>query len=219
MTVPATRDSSTETAAAPAILVVEDDDLVSAWLVRAFAKWRPVVRVGNVQDAQRRLCDKTARYVALVTDVGLPDGSGLDVVRIAREQRESIAVLVLTGSSQPKVVNGSFLLGASFLRKPTTSESLEMFARRAIACEAVEDTRVLRALEGACSEWGLSDREAELLGISIADKARDELAAALGVTENTAKTYVKGLLRKSGARSVDHLVQLILRRALSGAAS
>ncbi len=200
----------------PGFLVVEDDDLVARWLVRAFSKFRPVHRAGTVADGRARLADPNLKLVALCTDINLPDGLGLDVLRTARELHPRIATLVLTANTQPKIVNNSFLLGASFLSKPTTAESLETFARRALACEGVEDTRVLRVLEMVAGEWSLSDREVELLGLAVADRPRDQLADALGVTENTTKTQVKNLLRKSGTKNLDHLVRVVLHRALQG---
>lgn len=200
----------------PGFLIVEDDEMVARWLVRAFTRFRPVVRAATVADALSRLADPELRLVALCTDVNLPDGSGLDVLRATREKHPRVPALVLTGSTQPKVVNGSFLLGASFLSKPTTEESLDTFARRALACEGVDDANVLRVIELAAHEWALSDREVELLGLAVADRPRDELADALGVSENTTKTQVRSLLRKSSARNLDHLVRIVLKRALQG---
>lgn len=200
----------------PAILVVEDEDMVARWLVRVFSKFRPVVRAATVADARVKLGDPSLRLVALCTDVNLPDGSGLDVLRATREAHPRIAALVLTGSTIPRVVNNSFLLGASFLSKPTTEESLETFARRAIACEAVGDSNVLRVIETVANEWALSDREVQLLGLAVADRPRDELADALGVSENTTKSQVKSLLKKSAAKNLDQLVRIVLKRALAG---
>ncbi len=197
-----------------AFLVVEDDPLVARWLARAFDRFRTVDTVGTVAAGQALLTDPTRSWAALVTDYGLPDGSGLDLARFARDRHPTLPILVLTGTTVPKVVNGSFLLGASFLSKPTTQESLELFARKALAREAVEDTRVLDMIEVVSREWALSEREIELLTLSMADRPRGDLADALGVTENTAKTQVKSLLRKSGARNLDHLVRVVLKRAL-----
>lgn len=202
--------------ARPGFLVVEDDDLVARWLVRAFSKFRPVQRAASVAEGRTRLADPTLKLLALCTDINLPDGLGLDVLRTAKELHPRISALVLTANTQPKIVNNSFLLGASFLTKPTTEESLETFARRALACEGVEDTRVLHVVEAVATEWSLSDREVELLGLAVADRPRDELADALGVTENTTKTQVKNLLRKSNTKNLDHLVRVILKRALQG---
>ncbi len=196
-------------------LIVEDDEQVAKWLVRVFSSFRPTVRVGNIRSAREAISELAKPLIAIVSDVNLPDGSGLDVVRYAREERPSIAVLVLTSSTQPRVVNNSFLLGASFLSKPTTEESLQVFARKAIAAEGVDDTRVLRVLERVAEEWSLTDRESELLTLAVTDRPRGDLAAALGVSENTAKTQIKNLLRKSSARNLDHVVRVVLRRALT----
>ena len=208
----------TEGNSPPCFLVVEDDEMVARWLVRAFSRFRPVVRAATVAQAREKLADPALKLVALCTDVNLPDGSGLDVLRATREAHPRVPALVLTANTQPKVVNNSFLLGASFLSKPTTEESLETFARRALACEGVDDSNVLRVIEQVAHEWSLSDREVELLGLAVADRPREEIADAMGVSENTAKTQVKSLLKKSAAKNLDHLVRIILKRALSGSA-
>jgi DNA-binding NarL/FixJ family response regulator len=200
-------------------LVVEDDELVARWLVRVFSKFRPTTHARTISEAKEIIGDRSRALLALVSDMNLPDGLGLDIVRYAREQRSGLAVLVLTGNTQPRIVNNSFLLGASFLTKPTTEESLEVFARKALATEGVEDTRILRVLEIVAAEWSLTDRESELLTLAASDRARADLAAALGVSENTAKTQVKNLLRKAGARNLDHAVRIVLRRALTGESS
>lgn len=199
----------------PGFLVVEDDEQVARWLVRVFSAFRPTTHASRVEEARKRLADPNLSLVGVCSDVNLPDGSGLDVVRYAREQRPAVAVLVLTSLTQPRVVNNSFLLGASFLTKPTTEESLGVFARKAIAAEGVDDARVLTVLQRVADEWSLTDREAELLTLAVSDRPRGDIASALGVTENTAKTQVKNLLRKAGARNLDHVVRIVLRRALS----
>jgi len=196
-------------------LVVEDDEAVAKWLVRVFSPFRPTTRAATIQAARDVIAETSKPLVAIVSDVNLPDGSGLDVVRFAREKRPAISVLVLTSSTQPKVVNNSFLLGASFLSKPTTEESLAVFARKAIAAEGVGDERVLAVLERVTEEWSLTDREAVLLTLAVSDRPRAELAAALGVSENTAKSQVKNLLRKSATHNLDHVVRIVLRRALA----
>ncbi len=200
----------------PGFLVVEDDEHVARWLTRVFSSFRPATHVGTVREARTFIAAINYRLAAVVTDINLPDGSGFDVVRMTREHRPSMSVLVLTSSVQPKVVNTSFLLGASFLTKPTTEESLSTFARKALAMERVADVRVVAALERFVEEWALSEREAELLAHAVADKPRAELASTLGVSENTAKSHVRRLLQKSGTTDLEHVVRLVLRRALSG---
>ncbi|MEP6620471.1 MAG: PAS domain-containing protein [bacterium] len=56
-----------------------------------------VVAVRDVQEAQRHLDDDGIPLDVLVTDIGLPDGSGWDLVAFARERRPTLRIGVVTG--------------------------------------------------------------------------------------------------------------------------
>jgi CheY-like chemotaxis protein len=56
-----------------------------------------VESVRTVADGRRRLADVARPIDVLVTDIGLPDGSGWDLVAFAREVRPSIRIGVVTG--------------------------------------------------------------------------------------------------------------------------
>ena len=53
--------------------------------------------VRNVEEARERLADGSFALDVLVTDIGLPDGSGWDIVAFARELRPSLRIGVVTG--------------------------------------------------------------------------------------------------------------------------
>jgi CheY-like chemotaxis protein len=56
-----------------------------------------VCAVRNVEEAHERLKDEGYALDVLVTDIGLPDGSGWDLVAFAREQRPTLRIGVVTG--------------------------------------------------------------------------------------------------------------------------
>jgi signal transduction histidine kinase len=56
-----------------------------------------VEAVRNVEEARALISDPAYRCEVLVTDIGLPDGSGWDLVAYAREQRPSLRIGVVTG--------------------------------------------------------------------------------------------------------------------------
>jgi PAS domain S-box-containing protein len=56
-----------------------------------------VVAVGTVEQARKRLEDDTFGIDVMVTDIGLPDGSGWDLVAFARQVRPSLRIGVVTG--------------------------------------------------------------------------------------------------------------------------
>ena len=53
--------------------------------------------VKNVEEARARLEDESFPLDVLVTDIGLPDGSGWDLVAYARDVRPSLRIGVVTG--------------------------------------------------------------------------------------------------------------------------
>ena len=53
--------------------------------------------VKNVEEARERLEDETFLLDVLVTDIGLPDGSGWDLVAFARDVRPALRIGVVTG--------------------------------------------------------------------------------------------------------------------------
>src|SRR5207248_11713280 len=83
-----------------AFLRVEDDPAIARAIGRLLAKSRPTHHVSRVAEAKAALEDATS-WTGLVVDIGLPDGSGLDVLSAAREKWPTLPALVLTGSTQP----------------------------------------------------------------------------------------------------------------------
>ena len=53
--------------------------------------------VKSVEEARARMDDHTYGFDVLLTDIGLPDGSGWDLVSYAREQRPTLRIGVVTG--------------------------------------------------------------------------------------------------------------------------
>jgi two-component system response regulator PilR (NtrC family) len=81
---------------------------------------------GGIQDAMTLLETASPMYEVLVTDIGLADGSGWDLISIARERWRSLRIGVVTGW-EPRA--GAGVDGDFILRKPVrTSELLAQVA-------------------------------------------------------------------------------------------
>lgn len=77
------------------ILLVEDDDQLGAALLRALAQAGfDATWVRGAQDGDLHLC--TQSYGALLLDLGLPDGSGMEVLKALRLRDDRTPVLILT---------------------------------------------------------------------------------------------------------------------------
>src|SRR5262245_26557282 len=115
------------------ILHVEDDLALRALVTLAFENFGyrgTVVAVGTVHAAIKRL-DETAQaagtFDLVISDMHLPDGSGLDVVRHLRSTRAWMftPVLILSGDVDPKKVGRAYALGANaYVDKSPAGRSL-----------------------------------------------------------------------------------------------
>jgi DNA-binding NtrC family response regulator len=110
------------------LLVVEDREALRQMLVRALAgEGYVVVAAGDVAEARAALASGE-RIDLVISDLKLPDGSGLDVLALAREHaapQPPPPVVVLTGFGSVAAAVAAMKLGAAdFLEKPVDLERL-----------------------------------------------------------------------------------------------
>lgn len=106
------------------LLLAEDDEMLALSLLRLLrTAGFAVDHVVTAERAQRMGLQED--YRAAVLDIGLPDGSGLGVLRAWREARLELPVLLLTarGDWQDKV-NGLQAGADDYLAKPFHAEEL-----------------------------------------------------------------------------------------------
>lgn len=183
------------------LLCLEDDRLVQTALRKVLDDLEISV-AGTVAEAKRLV--RSRRFDAWLLDVVVPDGSGLELLGWARERGDHTPAIVVTGVLDPGLVNPAQALGAEFLYKPFTTANLRAFLARALASPRAESTRV-NALDDLIAVYELSDREIALVRCVARGLARRDLARALDVSDNTVKTHVRRLLRKTGHRDLAHL--------------
>jgi DNA-binding response OmpR family regulator len=116
------------TAAPFVILYVEDNDLIREAFADLLATaGRRVVAVADGAGARTVLREETVDL--LMTDVSLPDGSGLDVARDALRQNAGLPVIVCSGYD---AIEAARVLGptAHPLTKPVDLHELEALVER-----------------------------------------------------------------------------------------
>jgi DNA-binding response OmpR family regulator len=112
------------------ILVVDDDAILGRSLAGIIQQYGgDVTVVGSARLAMEQIAN-VAAWTALILDVSLPDGSGLDVLRRARAADPSVPALILTGFLDRDVPNAAFDLRAEYLVKPASATQLNAFLRR-----------------------------------------------------------------------------------------
>ena len=177
-------------------LVVDDDVLVGRQLVRVVRAFGEAIVAGSVSGAMAMLAERVA-WDGFFVDLGLPDGSGLDVVGAARTAFPGKRAMVLTGNVEPRLINAVHDLGACYVVKPVEVARIERFCFEITTPSATDrqqppspgPSAIPASLEGCISRLRelLSLRLDPLvryaIGAIVADiKARPELYGTSGVT-------------------------------------
>jgi DNA-binding NarL/FixJ family response regulator len=194
-------------------LVVEDHPMVMRTLRSYLQRVGSVVEAGTVEEGLRAF-DENEDLAGMLVDVNLPDGLGTDLIREIRRRDPVLPILMLTGSDERGWANQAHALGVEFVFKPVVTESLDRFSARAIAKASSGDDSLATVVSELVCNHGLSPREVQVLTLSLGGTPRMALTDELGVSDNTVKTTVRHLLRKTTADTLDDLVQYVMRTAL-----
>jgi DNA-binding NarL/FixJ family response regulator len=205
------RERSVSTSAE--FLVVEDHPMVMRTLRTYLQRVGTVVEAGTVQEGLLAF-EQHPGLAGMLVDVNLPDGLGTDLIREIRRRDPVLPILMLTGSDERGLANEAHALGVEFVFKPIVTESLERFSARAVARASSGDDSLAAVVSELVSSHGLSPREVQVLTLSLGGTPRVALTDEMGVSDNTVKTTVRHLLRKTTADTLDDLVQYVMRAAL-----
>jgi DNA-binding NarL/FixJ family response regulator len=202
----------------PRILLVEDEEHTRARLARALSGDSRLAFVGAEGTvAAGRAALESLRPDVLITDLELPDGSGLELIRAIETLRLPTLPMVITVFGDEKTVIEALEAGAlGYLLKDGTADylvrsTLELLQNGSPISPAIA-RHLLRRLHDAPSPPGvgadlaadvpsLSDREREVLDFLVKGFTYAEIAGFLGVTPHTVATHVRRLYRKLAVRS------------------
>jgi two-component system response regulator PilR (NtrC family) len=139
----------------------------------------------SVSSAERRVTAlrmlESEPFNMVITDIKLPDGDGLDVLRRAKEVSPGASVVVITAFGSTQTAVAALKLGASdYLTKPFDIEELRIVVRAAMEKRQLEEENLLLKAE-LRTRHGL-DR---ILGISPAMTAVFDLVRSVAVTNST----------------------------------
>ncbi|MFI5300023.1 MAG: response regulator [Polyangiales bacterium] len=204
----------------PHLLIADDDSGVVRTLQRFFSKRRfnSVAIASSVHEGRALIEGKTPWRGALF-DVRFPDGNGFTLLEAFRRRWATAPTLMLTGVHDPSAINRATALNAAFALKPVPNEVLHAFAARLTMSDGANDgtdtSNVQRTARQFANEHGLTQAESLALETSALGASRADLPDRLGLTDNTIKTQVRGIVRKCGGEHLTDVVGVVLRRAAS----
>lgn len=204
------------------VLIVEDDPEMRSFFESCVARSPALTLAGCVGTvAQAKDClDRPGEGVdVLLTDLGLPDGSGLEVIQQARQTHPACETLVISMFGDEDNVLASIEAGAlGYIHKDAAPEDIAqtilemkaggspispMIARRVLAKYATRQAVVPppAAAPPPADRPTLSRREQEVLGLIARGFSYQEIAILQSVSVHTVQAHIKSLYSKLAVHS------------------
>ncbi len=190
--------------------IIDDDAAVRDSL--SFLLESTGLRTKTYESAQRFLIAvKSLERGCIITDVRMPEMSGLDLVRELKRKGISDPVIVITGHADVPLAVEAMKEGvADFIEKPFSDETIigsihSALRRAAGAREEADERQVVTARLN-----GLSSREREVLEGLVAGRANKVIAFELGISPRTVEVYRANVMTKMQASSLSDLVRMAL---------
>jgi DNA-binding NarL/FixJ family response regulator len=207
------------------VLLIDDHELIRQGLARAFERedeMTVVGQAGSVAEGISAFGDLDPDVV--VTDLELPDGHGLEVVRQVRGSNDAVGLVVLTMHAGDDHIFAAMEAGASaFVGKDSKATDVVSAARhaavapRTFLCAGLSAAMVRRATTPAPPK--LSGREEEVLALLADGIGTAEIAGKLYMSESTAKTHITHIYQKLGAANRAQALVAAMRLGLLEQAS
>jgi DNA-binding NarL/FixJ family response regulator len=213
------------------VLVVEDDPDMREFFASSVSRCVALelaASLGTFAEARDWLGQDPKRIDVLLTDLGLPDGSGLDLIRLALRLHPQCEPLVISMFGDEDNVLASIEAGAlGYIHKDSTPDDIAqtildmlggaspispMIARRVLTKYRSQrpepsPAHVPAPIPGAAmapagaARQLLSPREQEVLALIARGFSYSEVARLQAVTVHTVRTHIKNLYAKLSVHS------------------
>jgi len=187
--------------------VIDDDDVFRNRLC-AFLRGAGLDVVGYASATQFLDQVNSAEAGCLITDVRMPEMTGLELLNRLGDQRLRLPAIVLTGAANVRMAVEALKMGAvEFIEKPFDPDVLLKATRRALS-QLDDDLRRARRVEADARRIvGLSGRERDVLDGILKGHSNKEIARSLGISPRTVEAYRSKLMTKMEAESLPELIQ------------
>jgi two-component system response regulator FixJ len=190
--------------------VIDDDDAMRQSL--AFLLATANVKVATYESATtflKALPDIAAGCV--ITDVRMPEVSGIELLQRLRDLNVTLPVIVITGHADvPLAVEAMKGGAADFIEKPFDDEVLLAAVRSAL--DRMQESGKRDAERSHVHERlvALSNRERQVLEGLVAGHPNKTIAFDLGISPRTVEIYRANVMTKMQAASLSDLVRMAL---------
>jgi len=198
------------------VLCVDDHRLMREGVAKIVDVQPDMKVVAEASNGEQAIAQFAATHPDVtLMDLQLPLKSGPEATRQIRALDHSARIIVLTMYRGDEDVHRAFEAGAmGYVLKDTISDDLIHVIREVYAGRRIVTTEIQQALDEHARLPSLSLREQQVLELVAEGMRNKEIAAALGISADTAGMHVKNLYAKLGVHDRTAAVTKGIRRGL-----
>lgn len=192
------------------ILIVEDVAEARRWLSAVVLEIFPQAEIRSADTVRSALPYLHQPLDLALIDLGLPDGSGLTVLRRLREVNEPVVGVVTTVMGDDASIVAALAAGANgyLLKESPPAVLRHQLAQLSLGLPALSPAVARRIMDhfrqtgpAAVADGKLTPREEQVLALIARGLRNAEVALELGIADTTVAGYIKIIYRKLGIGS------------------
>jgi DNA-binding NarL/FixJ family response regulator len=176
------------------LLIIDDHAVVRQGIIQAFNNqgFTSVETAGTLKEARAKIAAFNPE--AIIVDLNLPDGSGLEIVQWVREFSAEIAIIILSMNDPAQFVKIARSSGANAYLSKSQSMSEIISSVNFALSNPGSFTSTLAAEQPF--DFDLTPREIEVLYLLAEGTSNLDISLKLFISISTVKTHISALMRK-----------------------
>ena len=198
------------------VLCVDDHRIVRDGISLIISRQPDMEVVGSAASGEEAVeLFRQCRPDVTLMDLQLGTMGGVDAIRAIKAQAPDARIVVLTMYSGDEDIYRALQAGAvTYLLKDTLSDDLIRTVRDVHSGKQPVSPDVEARLAERAARPHLTPREVQVVELIAQGMRNKEIAAALGISEETAQVHVKNILAKLKVKDRTAVVSVALRRGI-----
>ena len=207
------------------VLIVDDQAILADGIRSVLSSCNDFEVVGIAQDGVQAVeAVKASAPDVVLMDIRMPNMNGVIATREIKKRSPETKVLILTTFDDSDYILNAINNGASgYLLKDVSAAALIDAVKNAYAGDTILPAKIARRIADAArmvssdreirikKEYGMSDREVEIAIMIYEGFTNKQIAAALKLSDGTARNYISSIYEKLNASSRAEAVECMRR--------
>jgi DNA-binding NarL/FixJ family response regulator len=198
------------------VLCADDHRLMREGIARIVGVQPDMTVVAQASDGEQAVA-QFLKYRPDVTlmDLEMPTMTGIQAIQAIRGHHADARIVVLTMYHGDEDIHRAIAAGAmGYLLKDTLPDDLIRVIREVHSGRRAIPPEIAAALEQRASQPTLTFRESQVLELLATGKRNKEIAAALGISGDTASAHIKSIFQKFNVHDRTAALTEALRRGI-----